>query len=71
MVLVELTEIWTTGIEDDGSTISRISYNQSLSNNITINFHPLTYDQYLNVLGLQLPDYISNFTFITSDGKYI
>ena len=33
----------------------RVSYNLDLVNNITINFNPVTYDQYLNVLSLVLP----------------
>ena len=54
-VLVELTAIEYQMREDLGSIVSRISYNQSLANNITIHFYPLTCNQYLNVLGLNLP----------------
>ena len=56
VVLVELTESEYLALEQRGPIVSRISYNQSLANDITINFHPLTYDQYSNMLGLHLPD---------------
>ena len=58
-VLVELTESMYQMREDLGSIVSRISYNQALANNITINFYPVTYNHYLNVLGLHLPDKLS------------
>ena len=76
VVLVELTESDYLALEDHSPIVSRISYNQSLANDITINFHPLTYDQYLNVLGLHLPDDILEdreiyFYEILIKGRYI
>ena len=56
VVLVEITQSISQQLENYGSIVSWISYNQSLANYITINFYPVTYDQYLNVLGLYLPD---------------
>ena len=56
VVLVELTQKNTMGFEENGAIVSRISYNQSLANNITINFYPMTYDHYLEMPGLHLPD---------------
>ena len=42
--------------EENCQIVSRISHNQSLANNITINFYPVTYDHYLKMPGLHLPD---------------
>ena len=55
MVLVEIPKHVDWGNEESGRIVSAISYDQYLANNITINFYPVTYDQYLNVLGLHLP----------------
>ena len=54
-MLVEITEIDSVRREGFGLIVSRISYSQELANNITINFYPVTYNHYLNVLGLHLP----------------
>ena len=56
---MELTESMYQMREDLGSIVSRISYSQELANNITINFYPVTYNHYRNVLGLHLPDELS------------
>ena len=69
VVLVELTAIEYQMREDLGSIVSKISYNQSLTNNITIHFHPLTYHQYLNVLGLHLPADFPSVEY-EAEGKY-
>ena len=69
-VLVELTAIEYQMREDLGSIVSRISYNQSLANNITINFYPVTYNQYLNVLGLHLPAEFPSVKY-QAEGTYV
>ena len=66
-VFVELTESMYQMREDLGSVVSRISYNQALANNITINFYPVTYNQYLNV---HWPDSVS-LDQSQAEGMYI
>ena len=66
VVLVELTWSLFFMEEENGPIVSSISYNQSLANHITINFYPVTYDQYLNVLGFHLPDDIDSLDDIES-----
>ena len=41
--------------QGNNSIIVGVSYSRDLANDITINFFPVTYDRYLNVLGLDLP----------------
>jgi hypothetical protein len=55
-VVVEITETDYQQREGLGNNIirARVSYNRNLVNDITINFFPVTYDQYLNVFG-ELP----------------
>ena len=56
-VIVELTEPDYQQREGQGSNIiqARVSFNRDLVHPITISFFPVTYDRYLNVLGLELP----------------
>ena len=58
VVLVEILEFVAWAREENDTIVSRISYNQNLANSITINFYPVTYDQYLRVLGLPVPNHI-------------
>ena len=57
-VRIEITEADYQQREGQGGNIinARVSYNRDLINDIVINFYPVTYDRYLNVLGLTLPD---------------
>ena len=66
VVLVEILEDYKWENEESGRIVSTISYNQRLANNITINFYPVTYDYYLNVLRLDLPNYIYSLVEIES-----
>ena len=69
VVLVGFREDYEWECEECDSIVSRIFYNSSLANNITINFSPVTYDHYLNVLGLDLPDYI--FSLLDIESKQV
>ena len=55
---VELTEADYQKREGtDGNIIdARISYSRALANPVRITFTPVTYDQFLNDLGMMLPD---------------
>ena len=56
-VIVEVTEADYQQREGQGNNIiqARVSFNRDLVNPIIISFFPVTYDRYLNVLGLELP----------------
>ena len=57
MVLVQITKVDYVETEMFGKVALFIFQNhQTLANNITIKLHPVTYDQYQNVLGLSVPD---------------
>ena len=56
-VVVEITETDYQQREGRGNNIitARVSSSRDLANDVTVNFFPLTFDRYLNVLGLDLP----------------
>ena len=57
VVLVELTEPDYQQREGQGNNLitARVLYNREIANPITVTFFHVTYDRYLNVLGLDLP----------------
>ena len=72
VVLVELTEADYQQAEGQGNNVitARVLYNQEIANPITVTFFPVTYDRYLNVLGLDLP---SSFPgrMVEADGELV
>ena len=54
---MEITERDYQQREGQGNNIinARVSFSKDLVNNIIINFLPVTYSQYFNELGLELP----------------
>ena len=67
MVLVQITEVDYVATEMFGKVALFIFQNKNLANNITIKLHPVTYDQYQNVLGLSVPDDLQ--ALVETEGK--